>query len=174
MDLILDELGAGLPDAQQLTRVAIRMLAAALLGAMVGIQRERAGKPAGVRTHMLVSMGAALFVIACLESGMQSDAMSRVIQGLVTGIGFLGAGSIIKKAEQLEVEGLTTAAGIWMTSAFGIAAGLGRYGAAAIGMVLTLIVLSVVGALTRRLEINDDDRAGQRSARLPTSSETKP
>ena len=96
MELILDELGSGLPNAQQFTRVVIRMLAAALLGAMVGIQRERAGKPAGVRTHMLVSMGSALFVVACLEWGMRSDAMSRVIQGLVTGIGFLGAGSILK------------------------------------------------------------------------------
>lgn len=165
MEMILDELGSGLPDAQQLTRVVIRMLAAALLGAMVGIQRERAGKPAGVRTHMLVSMGAALFVIACLEWGMRSDAMSRVIQGLVTGIGFLGAGSILKKAEQHEVEGLTTAAGIWMTSAFGIAVGLGRYGAAAIGMVLTVIILGVVGALTRRLETKDDAKLRHRSAR---------
>ena len=106
MEMILDELGSGLPDAQQFTRVVVRMLAAALLGAMVGIQRERAGKPAGVRTHMLVSMGSALFVVACLEWGMRSDAISRVIQGLVTGIGFLGAGSILKKAEQHEVEGL--------------------------------------------------------------------
>ena len=165
MEAILEELGSGLPDAQQFTRVVMRMLAAALLGAVVGIQRERAGKPAGVRTHMLVSMGAALFVIACLESGMESDAMSRVIQGLVTGIGFLGAGSILKKADQNEVEGLTTAAGIWMTSAFGIAAGLGRYGAAAIGVVLTLIVLSVVGALTRRLEAKDDGKQRHASAR---------
>ena len=100
MEMILDELGSGLPDAQQLTRVVIRMLAAALLGAMVGIQRERAGKPAGVRTHMLVSMGAALFVIACLEWGMRSDAMSRVIQGLVTGIGFLGRSSTKSRASR--------------------------------------------------------------------------
>jgi putative Mg2+ transporter-C (MgtC) family protein len=156
MEMILNELGSGWPDAQQLTCVVIRVLAAALLGAMVGIQRERAGKPAGVRTHMLVSMGGALLVIACLESGMESDAMSRVIQGLVTGIGFLGAGSILKKADQHEVEGLTTAAGIWMTSAVGIAVGLGRYGAAAIGMVLTVIVLSVLGAVTRRLESKRD------------------
>jgi len=114
---------------------------------------------------MLVSMGAALFVIACLEWGMRSDAISRVIQGLVTGIGFLGAGSILKKAEQHEVEGLTTAAGIWMTSAFGIAVGLGRYGAAAIGMVLAVIILGVVGALTRRLETKDDGKLRHRSAR---------
>jgi putative Mg2+ transporter-C (MgtC) family protein len=162
MEMILDELRSGLPDAEQFTRVVVRMLAAALLGAVVGIQRERAGKPAGVRTHMLVSMGAALFVVACLESGMGSDGMSRVIQGLVTGIGFLGAGSILKKAEQNEVEGLTTAAGIWMTSAFGIAAGLGRYGAAAIGMLLTVIILSVVGALTSRLEIKNDGNTTDR------------
>src|SRR5688572_31855301 len=122
MEMILDELDSGLPDAQQLTRVVIRMLAAALLGALVGIQRERAGKPAGVRTHMLVSMGGALFVITCLEWGMDSADMSRVIQGLVTGIGFIGGGAILKLARQREVEGLTTAAGLWMTCAVGIAA----------------------------------------------------
>jgi putative Mg2+ transporter-C (MgtC) family protein len=165
MQAILDELSAGVPDAEQFTRVVIRMLAAALLGAIVGIQREYAGKPAGLRTHMLVSMGAALFVIACLEWGMQSDAMSRVIQGLVTGIGFLGGGAILKKAEQHEVEGLTTAAGIWMTSAVGIAVGLGRYGAAAIGVVLAVIILGVIGAVTRRLEIKEEAKAKQKSAR---------
>jgi putative Mg2+ transporter-C (MgtC) family protein len=163
MEMILDELRSGLPDAQLFTRVVIRMLAAALLGAMVGIQREHAGKPAGVRTHMLVSMGAALFIIACSESGMRSDAMSRVVQGLVTGIGFLGAGAILKRVEQQEVEGLTTAAGIWMTSAVGIAVGLGRYGAAATGVVLTLITLGVVGAFMRRLEIKDDGNPQHRS-----------
>jgi putative Mg2+ transporter-C (MgtC) family protein len=91
--------------------------------------------------------------------------MSRVIQGLVTGIGFLGGGAILKKAEEHEVEGLTTAAGIWMTSAVGIAVGLGRYGAAAIGVVLTVIILGVVGAVTRRLELKDEGKARHRSGR---------
>jgi len=158
MDAYLSELTAGLPDSVQMARIVVRMLAAALLGAMVGIQRERAGKPAGVRTHMLVSMGGALFVITCLEWGMDSADMSRVIQGLVTGIGFIGGGAILKLAQQREVEGLTTAAGLWMTCAVGIAAGLGRLGAAALGVVLTVIILGVVGEVTHRLEMKKEAR----------------
>jgi putative Mg2+ transporter-C (MgtC) family protein len=161
LDAYLNELTAGLPDSGQMARIVVRMLAAALLGAMVGIQRERAGKPAGVRTHMLVSMGGALFVISCLEWGMGPDAMSRVIQGLVTGIGFIGGGAILKLAQQREVEGLTTAAGLWMTCAVGIAAGLGRLGAAALGVVLTVIILGVVGEITHRLEVRKE--AGHRT-----------
>lgn len=156
MDPYLNELRAGLPDSVQMARIVVRMLAAALLGAMVGIQRERAGKPAGVRTHMLVSMGGALFVITCLEWGMDSADMSRVIQGLVTGIGFIGGGAILKLTAQREVEGLTTAAGLWMTCAVGIAAGLGRLGAAALGVVLTVIILGVVGEITHRLEMKKE------------------
>ena len=158
MDAYLSELTAGLPDSVQMARIVVRMLAAALLGAMVGIQRERAGKPAGVRTHMLVSMGGALFVITCLEWGMDAADMSRVIQGLVTGIGFIGGGAILKLAQQREVEGLTTAAGLWMTCAVGIAAGLGRLGAAALGVVLTVIILGVVGEVTHRLEMKKEAR----------------
>ena len=73
MDIILEELTAGLPDARQLARIVIRLLVAMLLGAVVGVQREHTGKPAGVRTHMLVSLGAALFVLAPVEAGMTSD-----------------------------------------------------------------------------------------------------
>lgn len=160
MDVVLHELTSGLPDARELTRVIVRILAAALLGAMVGIQRERAGKPAGVRTHMLVSMGCALFVIASLEFGMTSDGLSRVIQGLVTGIGFIGGGAILKLEKQQEIEGLTTAAGVWMTSAVGVAAGLGRLGAAALGTVLTLIILGVVGRVTHQLEMKKGRKPG--------------
>src|SRR5687767_1951037 len=92
MEAFLEELASGLPDATQAAHVLIRLLAAALLGAIVGIQRERAGKPAGLRTHMLVALGAALFVIATLESGMSGDELSRVIQGIATGVGFIGGG----------------------------------------------------------------------------------
>src|SRR5262249_31388269 len=122
------------------------------LGAAVGIQRERAGMPAGVRTHMLVALGVALFVIASLEFGMSSSDLSRVIQGVATGIGFIGAGAILKLKEAHEVEGLTTAAGIWMTAAVGMAAGLGRWGSATLSVVLTLIILSIVGQITHRIE----------------------
>ena len=101
---------------------------------------------------MLVALGVALFVIASLEFGMSSSDLSRVIQGVATGIGFIGAGSILKLKEAHEVEGLTTAAGIWMTVAVGMAAGLGRWGSATLSVVLTLIILSIVGQITRRIE----------------------
>ncbi|MGH7824972.1 MAG: MgtC/SapB family protein, partial [Candidatus Binatia bacterium] len=124
---------------------------AMILGAVVGIQRERSGKPAGLRTHMLVALGAALIVIAPIEFGMDSDGLSRVIQGLVTGIGFLGAGAILKLEEKREVEGLTTAAGIWMTAAIGLSLGLGRLGLALVSTILTWITLSLVRKLEFRL-----------------------
>jgi putative Mg2+ transporter-C (MgtC) family protein len=149
----MQEMMAGLPDGEQMARVIIRLVAAALFGAIVGIQRERAGKPAGVRTHMLVALGAALFVISGLEFGMDSADMSRVVQGLATGIGFIGGGAILKLTAEREVEGLTTAAGIWMTAAVGVAAGLGRWGSAGLGVVLTWTILSIIGEITHRLEL---------------------
>jgi len=144
MNALRDELAEGLPDIPQLLRILTRLGAAALFGAVIGHQRERIGKAAGLRTHMLVAMGASLFVIACFESGMSSSDLSRVIQGLATGIGFIGAGSILKLADKREITGLTTAAGLWMTAAIGVAAGLGRWGAAGVSAVLTWIILSLL------------------------------
>src|SRR5688500_4530266 len=106
MDLILDELATSIPDAREAVRVVIRLLAALIAGAVIGYQRERAGKAAGLRTHMLVSMGTAMFVLAAAESGMQEDALSRVVQGLAAGIGFLGAGSILKLESERRIGGL--------------------------------------------------------------------
>jgi putative Mg2+ transporter-C (MgtC) family protein len=142
MDIILEELSAGMPDKRQLVRVIIRLMVAMLLGAIIGIQRERTGKPAGLRTHMLVALGATIFVLGPLEFGMDNDELSRVIQGLVTGIGFLGGGAILKLHEERDIEGLTTAAGIWMTAGVGVAVGLGRIGMAAVSIVLTWIILT--------------------------------
>jgi putative Mg2+ transporter-C (MgtC) family protein len=147
MDIILEEMVSGLPDLRQMVSLVSRLLTAMILGALVGAQRESIGKPAGLRTHMLVSMGAALFVLAPLEAGMELDGISRVIQGIVTGIGFIGAGAILKLQEKREIEGLTTAAGIWMTAAIGIAAGLGRWGLALVSTILTWITLSVIGKI---------------------------
>ncbi|MGH9769580.1 MAG: MgtC/SapB family protein [Blastocatellia bacterium] len=151
MDIILEELTAGLPDARQIARVVIRLLAAMLLGAIVGIQREQTGKPAGLRTHMLVALGAALFVLAPVEAGMDSDDLSRVIQGLATGIGFIGGGAILKLSEERDIQGLTTAAGIWMTAAVGVAVGLGRLGLALLSVLLTWFILAVVGKIEYRI-----------------------
>jgi putative Mg2+ transporter-C (MgtC) family protein len=144
IDIILAEIGFGLPEARQFWRILIRLVVAMIVGAVVGVQRERSGKPAGVRTHMLVALGAALFVIGPMEFGMIESDLSRVIQGLVTGIGFLGAGAILKLEDKREIEGLTTAAGIWMTAAMGLAAGLGRFGLALISVIFAWFVLAVV------------------------------
>src|SRR5262245_44086590 len=144
IDLIWAELSAGIPDPTHLVRAALRLLTAMLAGAVVGIQRERTGQAAGLRTHMLVAMGGALFVLVPLEVGMPWSGVSRVIQGLTAGIGFLGGGAILKWNEAREVHGLTTAAGLWMTAAIGVASGLGRLGTALLGALLTWVVLAVL------------------------------
>jgi len=143
MDTLWQELTHGLEDRQHLLRVAIRLVAAMILGGIIGIQRERSGKAAGFRTHMLVCLGTAVFVITCSSVGMAFDAISRVIQGLVTGIGFIGAGTILKLDREEEIKGLTTAAGIWMTAAIGITIGLGAVGVALISTVLALMILAL-------------------------------
>lgn len=141
MDPLWHELTNGFPDRERLLVVLVRVFAAVLLGGVVGIERERARKPAGLRTHMLVSLGTAVVVIACQDSGMSLEGQSRVIQGIVTGIGFIGAGTILKLNEQREIQGLTTAAGLWMTAAIGVAVGLGVLGLAVIGTLVTVLVL---------------------------------
>jgi putative Mg2+ transporter-C (MgtC) family protein len=145
MDIFWEELTSGLPNVRQLVHVIIKLVAATLLGAVVGIQRERAGKPAGVRTHILVTLGTTVFVIACSGVGMSLDALSRVIQGIVTGIGFIGAGSILKLNEERDIQGLTTAAGVWMAAAIGVAVGLGSLGVALLSTLFTLIILTLAG-----------------------------
>ena len=147
MELLWQELTLGLDSGRQLAQMMIRLVAAILLGFLVGIQREKVGKPAGARTHMLVCLGTAVVVVACAGMGMQYDAQSRVIQGIVTGIGFIGAGSILKLNQEREIQGLTTAAGLWMTAAVGIACGAGAIGIAIIAAVLTVIVLALAGVI---------------------------
>jgi len=144
VEIVLDEIASGFHDADDFWRVVVRLTFAMLFGAIIGVQRERSGKPAGIRTHMLVASGSALFVLGPLEFGMVSDPLSRVIQGLITGIGFLGAGAILKMESTRSIEGLTTAAGIWMTAGIGLAIGLGRFGLALISVGLAWFVLAVV------------------------------
>jgi putative Mg2+ transporter-C (MgtC) family protein len=120
--------------------MVLRLLLAAVLGAIIGYQRERAGKPAGLRTHILISVGAALFtVISAYGFGGASDP-SRIAAGIVTGIGFIGAG-VILYARQEMVAGLTTAATIWVVAGIGLAAGAGLYIIAAVATVIAFIVL---------------------------------
>ena len=150
MDVFWEELTYGLPDRRQLIHVLIRLTAAVSLGALIGYQREIAGKPAGIKTHILATLGTTIFVVACVNAGFQTDALSRVIQGIVTGIGFLGAGAILKLDEKRDIKGLTTAASIWAAAAIGVAVGLGVLGVAIIGTAITLLVLTILGAIELR------------------------
>ena len=120
--------------------MVLRLIMATAMGAIIGYQRERAAKPAGLRTHILISVGAALFTIASLYGfGIGADP-ARIAAGVVAGVGFLGAGAIIRRDEGL-VAGLTTAATIWAVAAIGLAAGAGLYLVSAVTTVLILIVL---------------------------------
>ena len=133
------------PDTTQLARVAIRIATAAALGWLLGAERGAMGKAAGTRTHMLVAIGAALFVIVPGEIGLSEGDLGRVIQGIATGIGFLGAGTILKRTDQQEITGLTTAATIWLTAAIGLAVGAGQIWIALMCSVCAWIVLSLYG-----------------------------
>ncbi|MCD5974230.1 MgtC/SapB family protein [Pseudomonas quasicaspiana] len=146
-------------DASQLTRITVRLTLAALLGGILGFEREHKGKAAGVRTHMLVAMGAALFVLAPHMAGADDAALSRVIQGIVAGIGFLGAGTILKDRAQRtdQVKGLTTSAGLWMTAAIGIAAGMGREATAVLSTILALGILNLMPIVVGKIDPAEDN-----------------
>jgi putative Mg2+ transporter-C (MgtC) family protein len=157
MEPKLTQIFWGFPDREHVVRVAVRLLVAALFGGIVGLERWREGKQAGMRTHMLVCLGSALFVLAPAELGFQFNDLSRVIQGLVTGIGFLGGGTILKLSQERQIKGLTTAAGIWLTSGVGMAVGLGALWPALLGTALGWIILSWIGYVEHRFQ---GDRSG--------------
>ena len=130
------------------------------VGGIIGWERQLRNKPAGLRTHMLVSMGSALFVLIPLAMAKNPnglDAVERVIQGITAGIGFLGAGEILRQSQQeigkVEVHGLTSAAAIWVSAALGTAAGCGLWQLALIGALMSLFVLRVIKKLERRSRI---------------------
>ncbi len=120
--------------------VILRLLLATALGAIIGFQRERAGKPAGLRTHILICLGAALFTVASIYGFGAASDPSRIAAGVLVGVGFLGAGIIMRTGEGI-VAGLTTAATIWAVAGIGLAAGAGLYLVSAVAAVLILIVL---------------------------------
>ena len=157
MDIFWSELAAGIPDGRQLVVIIMRLLAATLMGAAIGYERQTAGKAAGLRTHILVTTGTTVFVLCCIGAGMSkdSDAISRVIQGIVTGIGFVGAGSILKREDEMDIRGLTTSAGIWMAAAIGVTIGLGGLGLALMATLLSLVVLRVTVWFEDRPEKSD-------------------
>lgn len=132
-----------LADPSDVTRVSLRLLVAIVLGGLLGYQRESAGAAAGFRTHMLVSLGSALFILVPMQAGMRIEDASRILQGITAGIGFLGAGAIIKHRDGLGVKGLTTAAGIWLTAAVGVAAGLGMEATAVLSTAFALVIFAL-------------------------------
>jgi putative Mg2+ transporter-C (MgtC) family protein len=133
--------------------MVLRLTVAGLCGGIIGYQRERVGKSAGLRTHILTAAGSALLIVSGVNAGMGEDALSRIVQGLVTGIGFLGGGAILKIERGRNIHGLTTAAGIWMTAAIGVAAGFGQFVTAVVAALLAWIVLD----LLRRMEVSESE-----------------
>ena len=133
-----------LGDVEGITRVVVRLLVAVLLGGLLGYERESVGASAGLRTHMLVSLGSALFVLIPLQAGMKIEDLSRVLQGVTAGIGFLGAGAILKLKDENDIKGLTTAASVWLTAAVGVSAGMGREATAVLSTVFALVILALL------------------------------
>ena len=135
--------------SDDLTRIAV----AALLGGVIGLEREWKGHWAGLRTHILVATGCAIFIIAGMGIvGRESEAVTRVVQGIASGVGFLGAGTILKLDQKEQIKGLTTAGSIWLSAALGTAAGSGEYALASAAAIVSLFVLGVLGPLEKFLE----------------------
>lgn len=141
------------PSAIPTTEIVLRLLLALACGAIVGLNREFHRKPAGFRTFGLVALGSAVVVLMMLHfSPEDADALSRVIQGVITGIGFLGAGVILRQPQQARVAGLTTAAAVWLTAGLGMAAGAGQIELASLGLLLGMLMLLLGRPLDLLLE----------------------
>lgn len=140
------------PEVKEFGTDCLRLFIAVLLGGLLGIERQLHGRWAGIRTHMMVSLGAAIFTIAALTTAPNnSNEVTRVIQGIAAGIGFLGGGTIVKLSTEVEVKGLTTASSIWMAAAVGTVAGLGEYALAAASGLMALVVLALLRPLTKTI-----------------------
>ena len=126
------------------TDVVLRLGAAMIAGALIGLDREIRDKPAGLRTLTLVSLGSAVFILTAIEGGI-ADSTSRVIQGIVTGVGFLGVGTIIHGPTEQSVRGLTTAASVWLAAAIGVACGLAYWPLVLVASAFGLLVLGLEG-----------------------------
>jgi putative Mg2+ transporter-C (MgtC) family protein len=153
----------------ELSELVFRLIAAAAAGGLIGLNRDLAGKPIGARTLALVSLGAATVGVAGIQvAGLAEDpdALSRVVQGIIqgvmAGISFIGAGVILRNAEARTVEGLTTAATVWMSAAIGVACGLGAWRTIAIAIPVTLVTLFASGWIDRihKRNRNDDGTNG--------------
>jgi putative Mg2+ transporter-C (MgtC) family protein len=131
------------------TTIVIRLAVSIAIGGLIGLERELEHKPAGLRTIILVCLGSTIFMLIGLELGLLGTELGRIIAGVVTGVGFLGAGAIIRARG--EVYGLTTAATIWLASGLGLAIGAGYYIIAALSVISALIVLRILGIVENAL-----------------------
>lgn len=165
------------PDLPDFIENALRLVAATAIGGLIGLNRDLRGKPTGLRTLGLVALGSALVTLSTTTyAGLAAhpDALSRVvqgvIQGIIAGVGFLGAGVILRDVRAGEVHGLTTAATVWVTAAIGIVCGLGQWALAATAATITLILLVLGGPLEalsarprktkgRAVQLEDDEAA---------------
>lgn len=145
-----------IPQWDLALQVVIRLLIAAVLGGTIGYERQTKGKAAGLRTHMLVCVGTAIIIIVARLDGIPMAEMSKVIEGVVAGIGFLGGGVILKLSQEREIKGVTTAAGIWTTAAIGIAVGLGQVWIAVVSMLVVWLILFVLGYLEGVWDMDED------------------
>src|SRR5262245_18291868 len=145
--------GHAAQTALPLLEVLLRLLAAFLCGAAIGLKREFHRKPRGFATLALVRLGSAIVVIV-MEGNGGPDAVSRVIQGILTGIGFLGAGVIFRREAPNKVSGLTTAAAVWLTAGLGTAAGLGQYAVVLAATTIALVLLLLGGPFERLITGN--------------------
>ena len=131
--------------------VTYRLCAATVVGSIIGLNREFHGKPTGVRTLGLVGLGSASLVLAMEYVAPGADPASRVIQGVITGIGFLGAGIILRRPQDDTVHGMTTAAAIWVTACLGLACGIGAWPVIPVAVVLLLLLLIFGGPVEKAL-----------------------
>ncbi len=139
-----------IPNVAQATKVVLRLLIASILGGLIGYERELRGKSAGLRTHMLVALGAALFILVPQQAGASQQDVSRILQGLIAGVGFLGAGAIMIGQQKENETGLTTAATVWITAAIGITVGIGFETTAVLSTFITLVILALIPKIVNK------------------------
>lgn len=148
-----------LPPLEAIARLGL----AALAGAAIGLNRERRHGLAGLRTHMIVALAAAAAVIFVTDAGLDDASRSRVVQGILQGIGFLGAGTIVQMSSKGEVRGLTTAATVWLVAVLGIGAALAPMWLPVTATTMALMVLGPVAVIERRMQRKARDKTGEPS-----------
>jgi len=150
-------------DWREFLDYLLRLGAAAAFGGIVGLERQLHDHWAGLRTHMMVSLGAAVFtLVGVLATADEPQNLTRVVQGVATGIGFLGAGTILKLSDQKEIRGLTTAGSIWLAAGIGTAAGMAEFSLALAAACISLFVLAALRRLERKVLDADHDHRGGR------------